>query len=1082
MSDDVLTSAEWYRATTLAERIAARRSDAAARPPEGAELERARADLAEWKAQAPFDRGDAFAERLAAEGIAEGELLGVLAEPPERVRARFPAPPPWLAELALAYGQPRGAGGWSLPLPPAMHGARTVAFLEWLEPLIRQACGRFGQDIRERVPEFAGRDLVPLFSVNVAWPLHTLVARTLVLELNVARMAGELAGATGEERFQAFIERLRDPDRALALLAEYPVLARRAVEALERWRAAGLGFLGHLGADAAALERRFAPPGGLGALVEVAGGAGDVHRGGRSVMVARFESGVRLVYKPRSLAVDLRFQELLEWLNARGDHPPFRTLAVLDCGDHGWMEFAAHAPCAAADEVARFYRRQGGYAALLYALEATDFHFENLIAAGEQPLLVDLETLFHGRPPDPDHDQADVRIVSEAIGCSALRSGLLPNRTWSDSSYGGIDLSGLGGAAGQLTPDRVLQWEQAGTDEMRAQRRRMAMPGAQNLPSRDGTAAGVLEHRRELEVGFAAMYRLLYRQRQALLAPDGPLERFRSCEVRSVLRATRGYGLLAAESSHPDFLRDALEGERFLDRLWLGIPDNPYLARAVAYERRDLLQGDIPFFATRPGERALYASRGERIADFWGQSGFDGVARRLGALSERDLEVQLWFVRASLATLTLEQDALQWPSYAKIEASAVPERAELDGALLGAAEQVARRIEAMALRSGSDVTWIGLAFNQKQWGLVSLLEDLYAGVSGVALFLGYFGAVAGDERATALARCALGTLRARLERTRAGMRCIGGFNGIGGIAYAFTHLGALWSDESLLADAAELARAVREHLAADQDLDVIGGAAGALLALLGLHACTGDEAALATAKECGERLLALARPMPVGVGWLSRIETERPITGFSHGGSGIAFALLRLARATGDGRFRATALAAIDYEHTQFVAAEGNWLDLKSSAEGGAGHEALSVAWCYGAPGILLARLEALRGGEHPRSRADADAAINTTLERGFGRNHSLCHGDLGNLDALATASRAPGFARLAPLVDRIAWDVLSSIRRDGVLCGIPLGVESPALMNGLAGAGYGLLRLAAPDRIPSVLGLDPPVRGSRTR
>jgi lantibiotic modifying enzyme len=39
----------------------------------------------------------------------------------------------------------------------------------------------------------------------------------------------------------------------------------------------------------------------------------------------------------------------------------------------------------------------------------------------------------------------------------------------------------------------------------------------------------------------------------------------------------------------------------------------------------------------------------------------------------------------------------------------------------------------------------------------------------------------------------------------------------------------------------------------------------------------------------------------------------------------------------------------------------------------------------------------------------------------------------------------------------------------------VPLGVETPGLMTGLAGIGYQLLRLAAPDIIPSVLVLEPP-------
>ena len=55
---------------------------------------------------------------------------------------------------------------------------------------------------------------------------------------------------------------------------------------------------------------------------------------------------------------------------------------------------------------------------------------------------------------------------------------------------------------------------------------------------------------------------------------------------------------------------------------------------------------------------------------------------------------------------------------------------------------------------------------------------------------------------------------------------------------------------------------------------------------------------------------------------------------------------------------------------------------------------------------------------------------------------------------------------------------MLASIERDGWLCGTRGGVEAPGLMNGLAGIGYGLLRLAAPERVPSVLALEPPRRG----
>ena len=130
------------------------------------------------------------------------------------------------------------------------------------------------------------------------------------------------------------------------------------------------------------------------------------------------------------------------------------------------------------------------------------------------------------------------------------------------------------------------------------------------------------------------------------------------------------------------------------------------------------------------------------------------------------------------------------------------------------------------------------------------------------------------------------------------------------------------------------------------------------------------------------------------------------------------------------------------------------------------------VPWCAGHG---LARLCSLQHLDNATIRAEIETALQTTLAQGFGGNHSLCHGDLGNLELLLQASQVLAEPQWHAQVDRIAASILESISKDGWLCGTPLGVESPGLMTGLAGIGYGLLRLAEPTRIPSVLVLAPP-------
>ena len=149
------------------------------------------------------------------------------------------------------------------------------------------------------------------------------------------------------------------------------------------------------------------------------------------------------------------------------------------------------------------------------------------------------------------------------------------------------------------------------------------------------------------------------------------------------------------------------------------------------------------------------------------------------------------------------------------------------------------------------------------------------------------------------------------------------------------------------------------------------------------------------------------------------------------------------------------------------------WADLRYVAAGEPAR--YMAAWCNGATGIGLSRLRILRHYHDPALLRDAGAAVRATLRKGFGNNHCLCHGDLGSLELLLEASRGLGDPAWGRELSEQTSRVFASIEENGWICGLPLAVESPGLMEGIAGIGYGLLRLAAPDRVPSVMLLDPP-------
>lgn len=1057
-NESFFRSPAWTGALTLAERAALPGA------PTYFDAEVARERLAAWRSQPPFSSDGWLARRLSLQGLNEESALPLLGENGASLLERLGGMPDWLAAIERAFAESEEDPE---PLPsPRLGGRRRPEFLNLVEPLLRSGYRRFLEGARALGEETTGE----LFFPNLARQLWVPLSRTLVLELHVAGLEGRLAGSTPEERFSDFAAGLRRPEVALNILATYPVLARMIVGWIDQWAAFSLEFLTHLRDDREALREVF---GVQGKITAVEAGAGDFHRGGRSVLMVDFEDGWRLVYKPRSLAVEARFQELLEWL---GFDPGFRPLRVLDRGSHGWAEFVAAAPCESAEEVGRFYERQGGYLALLYALDAADFHAENLIAAGEHPVLVDLEAMFHPRIDGRDlHGQGD--LPGEGAHRSVLRVGLLPQRIWGnigDDGEDGVDVSGLAAAPGQWTPRPVLQLEDAGTDRMRFERQRVEMGGARNRPMLNGEAVSLSDYAGALEAGFTRMLRLILARKDEL-----PLTAFADAEVRVIVRPTSTYDGLLVESFHPDVLGNALRRDALLDRLWSAVERRPFLARLIPAERADLERGDIPLFTTRPGSRDLWTASGERIADVFDSSGLDRVRARLRTLSEHDLSLQLWMVRSSLATVALAGRRDHWVR------RSVPEMPEPPGRdrLLAAARAIGERLEEKAFRGRRDALWFALTTRGPvHWSFQPVGLDLYDGLPGIVLFLAHLGAVTGEDRFTGLARAGLASIREGLDRTGGMMGNPGAFSGLGGLIHAFTHLGALWGEPELLDEAERCADSLPDLLEKDESGGVIDGAAGCAVVLLGLHGLRPSERVLDAARLCGERLLALARPMETGGAWVYPPAGPRPLSGVAHGAAGIAWALLKLAAATGDARFRRAALEGIAYERSLFRPEEGNWLDLRPGEASGeeAGDGRFTWGWCNGAPGIGLTRLDALPHLDGSEAREEIEAAVGSTLARGLGASHSLCHGDLGNLDFLLEAGRRLGDRGLIDRVHRLAAGVLAAAEGEGWRQGAPIGGDLPGLMAGLAGIGYGLLRLADPDRVPSVLLLEPSRRTAR--
>ncbi|MED7929204.1 type 2 lanthipeptide synthetase LanM family protein [Nonomuraea sp. LP-02] len=1068
------THPQWFLAHSLADRLRAEEG------PQETDLSIGRARLDLWRQERlSFLRDEGhLADYIERKGTDRAGLVAVLGETAEGVRRRLPTVPGYVEYLRDALER---------PVDPEQKDNAGLRFSSVLRPLFHKAAAELRAAITALDPADSGIDTGPLADRLAEPPLETLdmlAGRAVALEINIARLEGRLKRDTPHERYHEFMESLSAPRNLAAFLADYPVLADDVVFLLRNWTRARLELAERLISDLPALREKLGSAEETGQPAEISLGAGDLHAGGRSVARLTFEGGQHVVYKPRSLGTERHFQDVLRWFNDRGLEPALRTLWVLDRGEYGWVEFVPTQKCADDAALGRFYTRLGAFLLVLHTLGASDMHFENIIASGEHPVMVDLEALFHVLVKDAPLDLGGrSQGAAELMQSSVLGVGLLPSPSFrvEDDEIVWNDFGGVTDIATQLTSRKVMGWDRGGTDEISLTRVRIPQGEAQNMPQVGDKKANAYEYRDDILTGYRTAYRILQDHRADFLRQDGPLAAFADDEIRMILRPTQLYYTLLTESWHPDYQQDALDRDNFLDALWSGYPDLPQRDAVIASEVTQIRAGDIPIFHSRPGTRDLYAHGRLLVAGMFDRSGLDRSRERIEGMSHAHREQQSWFIDAALAAHAMSGS--HGSSAGQDHAHALPPATgpAAGDVLLAEAAGVGDRLVSTAIQQGERIAWLGLNLVDEQvWQVNPAQIGLFDGLSGIALFLGYLGHVTGDDGYRDVAAKAAAMIVDELDDLgksadmHVTMSGIGAYGALGGSVYALSHLGHLWNDGLLLERAASVVPYLAERVDDDLALDVIGGCAGGILALLSLHAVAPGSGALAIAEKMGRRLAERAVECGGGTGWVSSVSAE-PLAGFSHGASGIAVALARLDRARGTDEYRSLVLSALRFESGLFDDGAGNWADLRDDTAQGD----FMVAWCHGATGVGLAR-EDLRGycaDEILREDIERAArAVEATWNgvgtgRGVG-NHSICHGDLGNLELLFRAARTE---QEREHVRALMAEVLVAKEHLGWRCGVPLGVETPGLMPGLAGIGHALVRSAAPDLVPSVLLLEPP-------
>ncbi|MGH3831621.1 MAG: type 2 lanthipeptide synthetase LanM family protein [Pseudonocardiaceae bacterium] len=898
-----------------------------------------------------------------------------------------------------------------------------------------QTAGR--QLLGHTIIEAFGKHLIDRFQLSLGWAIEA--------DQNVAfaRLGISKDDATADDHRDYFDRTFHDAAAYHRFYLRFPVLGRWLATVTRLLRDSGHSIVGRLCRDADEIGAAlFGEP--ITQFASLDFGKGDYHAGGKSVAIvgAALASGpASFVYKPRCLRSESAMQGLLAHLTAEGviGFAPHRVMVREGYGYEQRIPSGRN-HVQSREDAARIYQELGGFLGIFYILGGSDLHYENVMVADGHAFVFDCETALRVAP----------RGQEPAVGTvmdSVYRTGLLE---WPATTEAGLRLSGYAGGESYEVTAAVPRLQAGSILAVRHETGIRVEPEAPNRVHLNGEVLEPRDFQDAIVNGFSQIHQWF--QHNAARVIRLVEELFGDTSVRFVARASQAYSQLLIGARHPRCLTEPLEVDLVFGRLSKDPLQWDTSGQAAASELRSLWQLDIPLFSTRAASTELLHDHLDAIAVELPRSPLQHAADRIGRLSSDDRLQQVGYISASLSVAEVHT-----PSFI---ATAL-EYSRLVG------YELARLLE----DPFKPVRW---QYEGTGAELESIQHSLHYGSAGVALFLAYLDSIAPDQKLRWAAQ------RAMAHALSCGTAGIGAFQGQAGLVYVLTHLHHLWGGSSWLELAVDRSQRLAGMIDEDRSFDVMTGSAGVIPVMLGLAAVSGE--GLDTAHRCARHLLHHAQRTETCLSWPPE-DAESVVanfTGFAHGTAGIGWALIALGVSTGREEYVDAGKLAFAYEASHFDHDRQDWYDLRTTIlQMSKGRRHFANAWCNGAAGISLSRLEswAALGKNDDQLLRETYLGLAATLRNfaGIG-NDTYCHGRSGNAELFLRFARVknePAFQLEANMQAQAQWRRLATIpdwpRIDDD------HLRLPGLMIGITGIGMHFLRLAYPDQIPSPLLLDPP-------
>ncbi len=360
----------------------------------------------------------------------------------------------------------------------------------------------------------------------------------------------------------------------------------------------------------------------MGSVSELSFFEGDTHAGGKTVV--KFTYGFdNYYYKPKNLYVEKVFYDILDLFSI--PHINYENNKYYDT--YSIVKEVEYIPINSEEEARQFYFTLGQIQFILYLLGASDIHYENIVAHGKLPAIIDLETLFQ---INYDH----LKYSSEQIKQKFKNQlELLQNIGILDiylpGEGDGVNISALFGKAAHHVMQKEI-FKNINTMDLQVEKDFVDNTNKKNIPFyADGTLIDAREYMEYFMNGFLDISKTFPKKKELLVTYIRNLSG--DIIVRNVLRPTFAYADFLFYSTHPIYLTNIVRYNKLLENLFgMGFSNR----EIVLSEINDITHDDIPFFFSRIGHFDIYDSKGNNLGKCWEATPLEKVVERINSVDD----------------------------------------------------------------------------------------------------------------------------------------------------------------------------------------------------------------------------------------------------------------------------------------------------------------------------------------------------------------------------------------------------------------------------------------------------------------